>query len=182
MIEASSGDNHRLTQHARGTISQPLTAQKSCREQHRHMLISTGICLSARASAYQYMKAAAGIPRAGSLIPPSLPLKTSNISLVIRCLQIPIHPPRPPTSGVFSMLPWPSTPSKLGQTFVTTHSPTGSIAATAPILFLKYSKNKPRRLTNSGEAIPDCSSGSHLWSMCYMPSLTTQSLVAAQVL
>ena len=70
-------------------------------------------------------------------------------------------------------LPWLSTPRKLGMISATTHSPTGSIVAIAPILSSIYFTNKPRHLKNSGEAMLNCSSGSNPSSTCYMPSRPT---------
>ncbi|KAF8468686.1 hypothetical protein DFH94DRAFT_277679 [Russula ochroleuca] len=112
---------------------------------------STGVCLSDQYNTAQNVL----LP-----IPPSLPLKTSDISPVIPCPPLLIQPPCLPTSRRFSMLPWPSTSSKLGKISATTHSPTGLIAAMAPILSSKYFKNNPRHLMKSGTAIPNCSSGS----------------------
>ena len=89
--------------------------------------------------------------------------------------------PGPLTFRQFSILPWPSTLSKLGKFSATTHLLTGSMAAIAPILSLISSKNRPGCLTNSGRAIPNYSSGSNLLLMCCMTSLPTQSLATAVV-
>ena len=140
------------------------------RTQHGRLLISISISAKPPPRPFRFC-----------ILPP-LPLKTSDIFSVIPCPCLLIQPPPHPISELFSMLPWRSTQSKVGKISATTHSPPRSMAVTAPILFLIYSKNKPGCLTNSGRVIPNCSSGLDLSSMCCMPSLLTKSLKTALVM
>jgi hypothetical protein len=90
-------------------------------------------------------------------LPLSLLLSLTTTPILATCpsRQLWVRVPVPPTSKQSSMLPWPSTPSKLTWISATTHSPQRSRHAIPLNPSLLYSKNKPKHLTSFAMAILD---------------------------
>ncbi len=107
---------------------------------------------------------------------------TSDISPIIPCPRLLVQSRLPLILRLFSMPLWRSTPSKMREISAIIHSPPRSIAAIAPMLSLTCSRNKPKHLTNSGKAIPNCSSGSNLLLGYCMQSLPTNTLPTSLVM